>query len=134
MPPVWRPFIRFFKTRTSLRVELPYHLMPLKSPRFASVSRLQQAAINSPVVCYGESGEPVRVLQQALIDLGFPLLKSTHKYNSPDGVFGDETVAGFKAFQTNNKLGIDGVVGAKTMAKLDELLPTSGAPLPPLPP
>jgi hypothetical protein len=106
----------------------------LKSPRFAPVPRLQRASVNNPPLSYGETGQPVRVLQKALIDLGFPLPKSTRKFNSPDGIFGDETVAGFKAFQIKNRLLADGIVGTKTMARLDELLPTAGDPLPPLPP
>jgi len=107
--------------------------MPLQSPRFANVPRLQKASSNTPPVAFGETGEPVRILQQALIDLGFPLPKSTLKFGSPDGSFGSETLAGFKAMQAKHQLLPDGIVGAKTMAKLDQLLPSAGAPLPPLP-
>jgi peptidoglycan hydrolase-like protein with peptidoglycan-binding domain len=105
----------------------------LRSPRFVSNERLRRAAENSPVVAKGETGESVRILQQALIDLGFPLPISTRKYGSPDGVFGDETKGAVRDFQKKFSLSVDGTVGRQTMAKLDELLPGAGAVLPPLP-
>jgi hypothetical protein len=108
--------------------------MPLTSPRFASNARLQKASTNSPAIYSGESGEAIRILQQALVDLGFPLPKSYQKYGSPDGIFGSETKEAIKQFQTKHKLSSDGIVGAKTMAKFDELLPKAGDPIPPLPP
>lgn len=108
--------------------------MALTSPRFANDTRLQKAASNNPPIAFGETGQPIRILQQALIDLKFPMPNSTKKFGSPDGVFGSETLAAFRAFQSKNTLTPDGIVGAKTMAKLDALLPTAGQPLPPLPP
>lgn len=107
--------------------------MALKSPRFAGIPRLQNAANNSPAMFKGESGEPVRVIQQALIDLGFPMPISVRKYGSPDGIYGNETAEKITEFQRKHTLGIDGVTGRDTMAKLDALLPTPGKPLPPLP-
>jgi peptidoglycan hydrolase-like protein with peptidoglycan-binding domain len=107
--------------------------MALKSPRFAGSPRLQNAANNSPAMGKGEKGEPVRIIQQALIDLGFPMPISVRKFGSPDGIYGAETVAKISEFQKKHSLGIDGITGRNTMAKLDELLPTAGAPLPPLP-
>src|SRR5579863_7357959 len=108
--------------------------MALKSPRFSSNERLRRAAENKPALNRGETSEAVRILQQALIDLGFALPISTRKFGSPDGVFGNETVAKVREFQTKFRLTPDGSVGMKTMAKLDELLPAAGKPLPPLPP
>lgn len=108
-------------------------IMALKSPRFASNRRLQRASENKPPMGRGECGEPVRLVQQALMDLGFAMPISTRKFGSPDGVYGNETVAKVREFQTKYKLGLDGVVGRQTMAKLDELLPRAGNPLPPLP-
>jgi len=76
--------------------------IPLSSPRFtsaASKSRFQQAVENSPTIKRNESNrEAVRILQQALIDLGFPLPKSTKRYDSPDGDFGDETDDAVRSF------------------------------------
>ncbi len=107
--------------------------MALKSPRFATNDRLRRAAENRPTLVAGETGESVRILQQALIDLGFPLPISIRKYGSPDGVFGDETKKKVREFQTKFKLTVDGRVGHQTMTKLDELLPSAGTPIPPLP-
>src|SRR5579871_1231433 len=108
-------------------------VMALKSPRFSTNERLRRAAENKPALNKNETGEAVRILQQALIDLGFPLPISVRKFGSPDGVFGNETVTKVREFQTKYRLKPDGSVGMKTMAKLDELLPTA-KPLPPLPP
>ena len=107
--------------------------MPLKSPRFAGNVRLEKAAQNSPAMRWRESGEPVRLIQQAFIDLGFPMPISIKKLGSPDGIFGAETYNTTKKFQAKFGLSIDGIVGHLTMAKLDALLPTPH-PLPPAPP
>lgn len=108
--------------------------MALKSPRFASNARLQKAANNAPALNGADCGEPVRLVQQGLIDLGFPMPISVKKFGSPDGIFGAKTKATIKAFQTKHKLTSDGLAGKNTMAKLDELLPTLGKPLPPIEP
>ncbi len=107
--------------------------MSLKSPRFASNERLQSAASNDPVLARGAISAAVRVIQQALIDLRFPLPISTKKFGSPDGVFGAETKSRVRDFQRKSGLSPDGIVGKNTMHKLDELLPGAAAPLPPLP-
>ena len=70
---------------------------------------------------------------QGLIDLGFPMPVSTQRYGSPDGIFGKETTAKVREFQSKNGLSPDGIVGKNTMARLDQLLPNAGEPLPPLP-
>jgi hypothetical protein len=80
-----------------------------------------------------EQGEAVRLIQQALIDLGYPMPKSTRKYGSPDGIYGNETLSKVKAFQKDNGLRRDGVVGRNTMAKFDSMLPAAAPRLPPLP-
>jgi hypothetical protein len=107
--------------------------MALKSPRFASNTRLQRVAENKPPMGRGENSEAVRLVQQGLIDLGFELPISIRRFGSPDGIYGAETAAKVREFQTKFKLKVDGITGQKTMAKLDELLPTPGTPLPPLP-
>lgn len=108
--------------------------MSLSSPRFSNNQTLVSAERNSPALRKGMQGEGVRLIQQALIDLGFPLPISTRRYNSPDGKFGNETVDAVSKFQMANRpLSRDGVVGGNTMRKLDTLLPNRGASLPPLP-
>jgi peptidoglycan hydrolase-like protein with peptidoglycan-binding domain len=107
--------------------------MSLRSPRFANSDRLQRAADNRPPLRQGEEDEAVRLVQQALIELGFPMPVSTHRFGSPDGKYGGETSARVRDFQIRYHLSADGVAGRNTMAKLDELLPGPAAPLPPLP-
>ena len=95
---------------------------------------LVSAEKNSPALRKGKQGEGIRILQQALIDLGFPMPKSIHLYGSPDGIYGNETVKTVRKFQIANRpLSRDGVVGKNTMRKLDSLLPNRGTPLAPLP-
>jgi peptidoglycan hydrolase-like protein with peptidoglycan-binding domain len=107
--------------------------MALSSPRFATNTRLQAAADNRPVMNWGEVGEAVRLVQQALIDLGARMPISLKRHGSPDGIFGDETKSRVCAFQVKHGLSADGIVGTNTLAKLDKLLPAAGAALPPLP-
>jgi hypothetical protein len=107
--------------------------MALRSPRFARNERLQRAASNNPPLCAGETGEAVRLLQQALIDLGFPMPISVRRFGSPDGIYGHETTGRVREFQRKYGLSVDGVAGRNTWAKLDALLPNPASPLPPLP-
>ena len=107
--------------------------MALKSAHFKSDARLQRAAENNPPINRGESGQVVRIIQQALIDLGFPLPISTRRFGSPDGIYGQECITQVRAMQAKFHLSIDGSCGRQTMNKFDELLPAAGAPLPPLP-
>lgn len=107
--------------------------MALSSPRFAGNRRLEKAASNKPAMGWGEKGEPVRVIQQALIDLGHFMDISTKKFGSPDGIFGNETFERVKSFQRSKGLFPDGIVGQLTMKELDKALPGAGPVLPPLP-
>jgi peptidoglycan hydrolase-like protein with peptidoglycan-binding domain len=108
-------------------------IMALTSPRFTGDTRLANVAQNSPPMNWGEVGEPVRLVQQALMDLGFSMPVTTQKFGSPDGIFGDETKAIVRAFQSRNGLVADGVVGAGTLGKLDQLAPRDFDFLPDLP-
>jgi peptidoglycan hydrolase-like protein with peptidoglycan-binding domain len=94
--------------------------MALSSPRFAGNARLEKAASNKPAMGWGEKGEPVRVIQQALIDLGYWLDISTKKFGTPDGIFGNETFDRVKSFQRSKSLFPDGIVGRLTMDALDK--------------
>jgi peptidoglycan hydrolase-like protein with peptidoglycan-binding domain len=94
-------------------------------PRFTQNAQLRAAASNAPPLRKGSSGDGVRVVQQALVDLKFSLLITTrHGSQAPDGIFGEETDRAVKLFQTNNGLALDGVVGRHTLARLAELLVT----------
>jgi peptidoglycan hydrolase-like protein with peptidoglycan-binding domain len=107
--------------------------MALTSPRFAADQRLQRAADSRPAVELNETGEAVRKLQQALMDLGFSLPISIRRYGSPDGVYGKETANQVREFQIKYRLLPDGKVGRQTLTQLDALLPSPGAELPSLP-
>jgi peptidoglycan hydrolase-like protein with peptidoglycan-binding domain len=98
-------------------------LMALTSPRFASIQQCRDAANNNPPMKSGLKGPGVAAVQQGLIDLGFGMPISTKRFGVPDGIFGDETVGRVRAFQQQQSLTVDGVVGKDTMAKLDALLP-----------
>lgn len=61
----------------------------------------------SPVMLReGGSGAAVERLQRALVAVGYQI--------EPDGVYGPETAGAVRAFQENNGLTVDGVVGART--------------------
>jgi Putative peptidoglycan binding domain len=100
--------------------------MPLTNPRFAGDPVLEACFAGEHRMMAPETGPAVVKVQQALIDLGFPLPLA-----GADGTFGDETGAAVVAYKTDRQiLPNDPVVGRKTMTNLDaepELLPpTSG--------
>lgn len=69
----------------------------------------------------GNKGDRVKLLQQALISLGY--LKG-----GADGVFGKKTFAAVVSFQTVWKLSSDGVAGKKTLTAIESALSGTGAP------
>ncbi|MBO5887460.1 MAG: peptidoglycan-binding protein [Bacteroidaceae bacterium] len=62
---------------------------------------------------FGSTGEEVKVLQQALVDLGYSLDKF-----GVDGIIGSETTAAIKKFQESVGLVANGVVGEETLEAL----------------
>jgi hypothetical protein len=81
----------------------------------------------------------VRRLQAALIACGHPLPVSVSKKGVPDGIFGNETDSAVRAFQTKQKLAVDGDAGTQTITRLDEFVakrekPAKPGPLPVIPP
>jgi peptidoglycan hydrolase-like protein with peptidoglycan-binding domain len=96
--------------------------MALTSPRFASNARLQKASENNPPLKFGETSEAVRIVQMALVDLGFPMPITTAAGKKlPDGIFGSETRQTVERFQQLNGLAVDGIVGRNTLARLEAL-------------
>ena len=87
-------------------------------PRFAV------AASGTNVIKAGESNSAVRVLQTALVTIGYPMPQSTRQNGSLDGVFGDETSRLVKDFQRVSfpNEAPDGKVGPNTLAALDKKL------------
>jgi peptidoglycan hydrolase-like protein with peptidoglycan-binding domain len=66
---------------------------------------------NSNYLAKGDEGESVRALQERLRVAGF-------YYGNATGIFGPITEEAVKRFQDAYKLGVDGVVGPATLAKL----------------
>ena len=60
------------------------------------------------------NGAHVRLIQEALVALNYPLPNF-----GADGIFGDETRRAVEAFQVDVGLGVDGVVGFRTIDFLD---------------
>jgi hypothetical protein len=107
--------------------------MALTNPRFIPSSRLQKASENDPPMRYGERGHAVRLVQQTLIDQGFPLPISVRMYGSPDGIFGNETREQVRAYQRSWSLQVDGIVGRQTLTTMDRTLPAAPPLVPALP-
>jgi peptidoglycan hydrolase-like protein with peptidoglycan-binding domain len=105
----------------------------LNSERLRDDDRLERAFDNSPPMKFGETGPAVATLQQALVEIGFSMPRSTRKgAAAPDGIFGSETLRVVKGFQTMQGVSPDGEVGRRTLGELDGRLtgekpPGSGA-------
>lgn len=80
------------------------------------VSGVTSAANGVRSIRKGDSGDDVREMQTLLIKAGATLPRY-----GVDGDCGAETVAAIKAFQTANGLVVDGIYGALTRAKLEEV-------------
>src|SRR5262245_1994606 len=102
--------------------------MALTSPRFAHNKRLQDASENRPPVYRSDAGEAVRILPQALADLGYPM-PLTFAAGTPNGLYRDETVATVTQFQRDQKFpfsGCDGRAGRDTLTRLDQIFAAGG--------
>lgn len=73
----------------------------------------QATLAGCPVVRKGAKGNVTKLIQKRLLSLGYKLPKW-----GADGGFGDETVDAVKAFQANNGLSVDGIVGQNTWRNL----------------
>lgn len=95
----------------------------LANPRFSGEPRLEAAFDNERVIAVGSCGDHVRIIQEALLDLGFDLPKF-----GADCEFGSETQRAVVRFQAENRAVTDGAVGFQTMALLDTLAPPGPPP------
>ncbi len=106
---------------------------PLRSIRFAADPDLQAVALgrlrlgrpgDSPYPAPIRSdGSAVAAVQQALVDLGYPLVRS-----GVDGRYGNETYDAALRYKQDYKIrnargGIDGIVGPTTITRLDAQFP-----------
>jgi hypothetical protein len=89
----------------------------LSSPRFKGNVELEACFDGERVIRLGSRGEAVTLIQQALIEAGFPL-----RNFGADGSFGNETKAAVTEFQKQSGLDFnqqDGQVGPNTLSRLD---------------
>lgn len=93
----------------------------LNSPKFRNSQRLQAAARNSPLLKSPEQGEAVRLLQEALLSLGYSFPQSTVG-GRLDGIYGNETTQKVAQFQRAQGMMVDGVAGKQTLERLDALI------------
>ena len=84
---------------------------PSDSFYYADIDATDQQPVSDMVLSLGSTGEAVVSLQQALEILGYPT-------GGIDGDFGPVTETAVKAFQKDNGLYVDGVVGPYTWAAL----------------
>ncbi len=84
---------------------------PVPAPAPAAPATQAAAAEPDKPIKYGARGDEVKMLQKLLADTGYYA-------GQIDGVFGGETLAAVKDFQTYNGLEPDGVVGKNTIAFL----------------
>jgi len=105
----------------------------LKYAPFDACAGLVAASKGRPALRRGGKGPAVALLQGALLDLHYPLPKSTRKTGEPDGLFGFETEKALVEFQSEHGLKADGVAGPKTVAAFDSLMFKKATPPPPPP-
>lgn len=98
--------------------------MPLTSPRFKNEKPIERIDHGQALMSKGSKGHHVHLVQMALLDLGYKMPISTRSQSySPDGIFGDETKATVKEFQTaTGFLEPDGIIGQQTIRELDRLI------------
>lgn len=81
--------------------------------------RLKTAVCNAPPIKRGERGPGVVLLQDAYVALGYAMPVSTGPGGFLDGIFGKETDAVTRHYQSKNGLAIDGDAGEKTITCLN---------------
>jgi len=90
---------------------------PLRAARFAGDPVLEECLANTHRMMAPEQGVAVLKIQQALLDLGFPLPE-----HGADAIFGGETGAAVSQFKREQALDPDDpVVAHGTMQRLDDL-------------
>lgn len=94
----------------------------LQNARFKADPSLTRVASGEAMVAKGASGEGVKALQTALMDLGYSLPKF-----GADGGFGNESISALKQFQHDQKLSVTGKVDAATLGALDKAAPAPGS-------
>lgn len=96
--------------------------LSLKSARFSGEATLQKVSRGELQLGRGTRGEAVKAVQQALIDIGYPMPRF-----GADGDFGGETQKALVRFQKHHGLTPTGAVDTATLAALDRVAPAPGA-------
>jgi len=81
--------------------------------------RAPQLTVYTSMIRYGDRGDDVRAVQEALTFLGY----------SPgpiDGIFGPQTYEAVRRFQNDQRIAVDGIVGPETMGALNAELQKYG--------
>ena len=94
----------------------------LKYAPFAASTGVCAACNNGPPMERGSMGKSVKVLQDALKDLGYDLHGSYSKAKEPDGNLGHETEEAVRTFQADREAAVDGIAGRETVRELDRLM------------
>jgi peptidoglycan hydrolase-like protein with peptidoglycan-binding domain len=95
----------------------------LESSQLAGDPKLENAFDNNPAIHVGAIGPHIAKVQQALIDVGFPMPRSTKNGTAPpDGIFGTETLQLIQGLQFRQGIQRDGIIGRQTLGELDSLL------------
>lgn len=81
-----------------------------------------EAVTGAHPIRQGHTGPQVVTVQHALLGVGEQLPVSIARTGKPDGIFGSETTAKTRSFQSQNGLAQDGKVGPATLAALDAAL------------
>ncbi len=95
----------------------------LAAPRFSGNVILEAAFDDETLIRRGATGTHVRLIQESLVAMGYALPNSVPSANPMqlDGIFGPETEAAIRRFQTDaGAVLIDGIVGQETMGLLDD--------------
>jgi len=125
----WKSFKDYphFQMTAGLTDKQVYSGMVPKFPAYKPNTTAGYAPVNNAAGIYrkGDSGSAVKTLQEKLIKLGYKLPKF-----GADGQYGDEMIAAVKAFQKDNGLAVDGIIGKDTSTKLDACVLAATAPKP----
>ena len=91
-----------------------------KAASTAAASSATSAPLSSGTVLHmGSAGSTVKAVQNYLIGLGY--LKG-----AADGIYGTKTYLAVQAFQKDNSLSVDGMVGQATLARLESVAKSKG--------
>jgi hypothetical protein len=91
------------------------HTCILRSALFAGVAELETVAQGKATLRRGAQGSSIATIQQALLKLGF-------QSAGANGIFDEGMERAVKAFQKARGLAADGIIGPRTIKKMDEAL------------